>query len=227
MSRLAYSISYILIAACVSLAERPISGLGQPVFTDSFERQEIGNDWLIPIQQFSIRQGYLQGHELPERGHGAVIRKPFAFQDAVVQFRFRIVDGKIFNFVINDKNCKDVHAGHICRFSISSSLVRLADDKEGAMKNEIFEMRKDPAKANEARELAKQHEIRVPNKLAKDQWHVARVSMIGEVLTVWINDKEIGKLTGKGIAHPTKTDFGLTVLGNLIEFDDVQAWRLK
>ena len=198
-----------------------------PVFEDEFERSELGDQWLVPIASFSIRDGRLLGHEEPSKGHGAVCRAPLPFKNAVFAFSFRFTDGKNFNFVVNDKNCKEVHAGHICRVSISQRLVRIADDKEGAMKNETFAALRDPNKKLDRRVVLKDRERLIPNKLAADTWHDATISINEDEISVRIDGEPIGSLKSSGIAHPTKTDFGFTVIGNEIEFDNVRVFKPK
>ena len=220
----------ILFAACLLISASwadDSATRGKLTFEDTFERDELGDQWTVVIPEFSIRDGRLVGHEVPERGHGSVVRAPIEFSDLILEFSFRHTDGQVFNVVINDKNCKSVHAGHICRVSISGGLVRLADDKEGAMKNETFSLLKEPEQKKNRAKILKGRELRVPNQLSKDQWHQGKLSIIDDKISLAIDGKEIGTLQSSGIAHPTKTDFGFTVIGNEIEFDDVRAWATR
>jgi hypothetical protein len=202
--------------------KRLVSDAGPLVFKDSFNRKLLGDRWQVPIHFFSIRDSCLLGQEDPQRGHGAVVRAAVPFSNAVIGFAFRFTDGKNFNLVINDRACKSVHAGHICRVSFSPARVRIADDKDGFMKNEIFEIRQDRSRRAEVQELLKGRDVVIPNKLAAAQWHTAEVTIAGEKMSVCINGESIGSLTSSGIAHSTKTDFGFTVIGREIEFDDVR-----
>jgi hypothetical protein len=202
--------------------KRLVSDAGPLVFKDSFNRKLLGDRWQVPIHFFSIRDSCLLGQEDPQRGHGAVVRAAVPFSNAVIGFAFRFTDGKNFNLVINDRACKSVHAGHICRVSFSPARVRIADDKDGFMKNEIFEIRQDRSRRAEVQELLKGRDVVIPNKLAAAQWHTAEVTIAGEKMSVCINGESIGSLTSSGIAHSTKTDFGFTVIGRAIEFDDVR-----
>ncbi|MDG1894792.1 MAG: DUF1080 domain-containing protein [Fuerstiella sp.] len=198
------------------------SNAGTPVFEDSFERESLGDRWQVPINSFSIRNGHLLGQEDPQRGHGAVVRAAVPFRNAVIRFAFRFTDGKNFNLVINDRSCKSVHAGHICRVSFSPARVRIADDKDGFMKNEIFDIRQDETRRAEVQKLLKGRDVVIPNLLTAGTWHEAEVTIDGDRISVLINGETIGALTSSGIAHPTKTDFGFTVTGREIEFDDVR-----
>ena len=94
------------------------------------------------------------------------------------------------------------------------------------MRNDIFAQLRDPEKNLDRREILKDRERLIPNQLESDQWHKARIVLDSDKMSVSIDGKAIGMLQSSGIGHPTKTDFGFTVLGNKIEFDDVRAWRL-
>ena len=198
---------------------------GALLLQDNFDRETIGATWQTRIGSFSIQDGYLVGTEKPEDGHGAVIQAPVSFADAVIEFSFRIVDGRAFNFVVNDKSCKTVHAGHICRVAVSINGFRLGDDKEGVMRNDIFAMRRDPKRKKEADALLVGRSRNIPFKLKGNQWYRMRVSMVGEEMRLSVDGQPVGQLKSPGIGHKTKTDFGFTVKGTRIEFDSVRAWK--
>ena len=195
------------------------------LFEDDFERKELGKQWRLRIGSFVIREGHLVGTEKPEDSHGAVIQAPIAFSDALIEFSFRIVDGRAFNFVVNDKACKTVHAGHICRVAVSMKGFRLGDDKEGVMRNDIFAMRRDPKRKKEADALLVGRSKNIPFKLKANQWYGMRVSMVGEEMRLSVDGRELGFLNSPGIGHPTKSDFGFTVKGQQVEFDKVRVWK--
>lgn len=198
---------------------------GGLLLDDKFEREKIGAAWQKRIGSFSIQDGHLVGTEKPGDGHGAVIQAPVSFSDAVIEFSFRIVDGRAFNFVVNDKQCRTVHAGHICRVAVSMKGFRLGDDKEGVMRKDIFAMRKDPNRKREADVLLVGRSRNIPFKLTANQWYRLRVAIIGDEMQVVVDDKPVGRLKSPGIGHKTKTDFGFTVKGTRIEFDNVRAWK--
>ncbi len=213
---------FILLAVSLSGTE-PKAGL--LLLKDDFERKEMGKQWRLRIGSFVIQDGVLVGTQKPEDGHGAVVQAPVAFQDAIIEFSFRIVDGRAFNFVVNDKACKTVHAGHICRVAVSMKGFRLGDDKEGVMRNDIFAMRRDPKRRKEADALLVGRSKNIPFKLKANQWYRLRVTMIGEEMRLTVDGKELGLLRSPGIAHPTKSDFGFTVKGKQVEFDEVRVWK--
>ncbi len=213
---------FLLWAVSLCAAEPKANAL---LLEDDFERKELGKQWRLRIGSFDIREGLLVGTQKPEDGHGAVIQAPVAFSDAIVEFSFRIVDGRAFNFVVNDKACKTVHAGHICRVAVSMKGFRLGDDKEGVMRNDIFAMRRDPKRKKEADALLVGRSKNLPFKLKANQWYKMRVSMIGEEMRLSVDGRELGVLRSPGIGHPTKSDFGFTAKGKQVEFDEVRVWK--
>ena len=53
------------------------------------------------------------------------------------------------NAVCDDRAYTNSHAGHICRATITPKVIRLGDDREGGMRNDIQAMRKDPKRKAE------------------------------------------------------------------------------
>ena len=61
------------------------------------------------------------------------------FRDAAIDFSFKYDGGERFNFVIDDKKCEEVHAGHICRVSFRKERFTIQDDRTGVMNLEVRE----------------------------------------------------------------------------------------
>ena len=93
------------------------------------------------------------------------------------------------------------------------------------MRNDIFAMRRDPKRKKEADALLVGRSKNIPFKLKANQWYKMRVSMIGEEMRLRVDGKEIGLLRSPGIGHPTKSEFGFTVKGKQVEFDEVRVWK--
>ena len=87
--------------------------------SDDFKRSEVGNAWTGHMYSFSIKDGALVASQLPDAGHGAVIRTQLDFRNMKIDFHVKFEGGERFNFVIDDKNCEKVQSGHICRVSIT------------------------------------------------------------------------------------------------------------
>ncbi len=203
-------------------------------FEDDFAgRSEPGKHYRTgPAMQagWTVRDSVLVGKQVRD-DHGSVIRTEVNFDDIDISFDFRFHGGTSFNFVIDDKNEKSVHAGHICRVSVFPKRLIAGDDKTGSMNLEVREQRKNPA-------LAKQSKAALDALLARTRaaadvdiqpkkWHQLRVRIEGESMNVFLDGEMVIQLKSPGIAHPTKTQFGFTVNGSVIEFDNLRVFQPK
>ena len=224
--------SFIISAAAASSASgndipAPIAAKGELIFSDDFERTELGDDWQPLIPAFTVADGVMKGTQA-RADHGAVGRVYRSMQNVVVEFKFRFAGSPTFNVVFDDKNLKEYsHAGHVCRVAVTPTQIRLGDDKEGIMRNDIFKMRKDPAKKAEAYKLLKGRTKIVKTPVALEKWHSLRIEIVGDEMRVSLNDQPAGFLKSPGLAHPTKESLHFTVNGDSMLFDEVRIWRAK
>lgn len=221
--------AFCLAAATAFPDDNPRVG---KTLSDSFSREELvvnsdPHPWTAPIGGFSIQDGVLHGEELPEAGHGAVARWEVPFQDAKIIFRFRLSGSKQFNFVLDDKNCKESHAGHIARVVFHEAVLRIGDDREGIMRNDIFEMRRAKTTTPEVESILKERSKSVKMSITPNDWHHAQIVVEDDMLRVAVDGGEFHTLKSPGIAHPTKTKFGFTVPGRGVDFDNVSIRILK
>lgn len=198
---------------------------GDLLFSDSFERDNLG-DWKQIIPGFKVDDGVLVAAQ-EKADHGSVGRVYIPMTDVVMSFRFRLAGSPRFNVVFDDKNYKGSHAGHICRVAVARKQVRLGDDKEGIMRNDIFKMRRDPTQKQAAEKLLKGRGTSVKVNLTDDQWHSMMISIVGDVMRVSLDNEEIGTLKSPGLAHPSKESVHFTVSGKEAHFDDVKIWKAK
>ena len=147
-----------------------------------------------------------------------------AFKDAIIEFRFRLDGAASIQAVCDDKNFEGSHAGHLCRATITPKLIRLGDDKEGGMRNDILEMRKDPARKAEGDKLMVGRTETFPMTITPGEWHRMSIEIAGDEMRVCLDDKPAGYLKSPGIAHPTKSYFHFTVGGKFASFDDMRIW---
>jgi len=199
---------------------------GDVLFTDDFNRADLGKDWRVAIPDFKIEDGTLKSWQA-RADHGAVGGFKLPKQDIVLEFKFRLEGSTGFNAVWDDKGFKGSHAGHICRVVVAPTAVRYGDDKEGVMRNDIFEMRKDPKKKAEADKLLVGRGSSFPAKFEQNRWYQMRIELIGDEVSASIDGKPMGKLKSSGIGHPTKTDFHFTVSGKGARFDDIKLTEAK
>lgn len=212
--------------AVAAAKEPPPRPIGTLIFEDSFERSEVGDEWQIHPRSFTIEDGVLVAAQQPGTDHGAVGQKFIDFGDVSLQFSFKFEGSPRFNVVIDDQNYKGSHAGHICRLQITPQAITLRDDKTGAMKNSVFELRKSPQGREETKKLIEETSVTVPAGLEPGTWHTIILDIVGETMTVRLDGEEIATLVSPGIAHPTKTDFGFTVTERAVHFDNIKAWKV-
>ena len=213
----------LLTALCLAAhapAQPPSAGETE-IFSDLFERAELGSAWRVVTPAFTIADGVLKGSQT-RSDHGAVGSIHAPFRDGVIEFRFRFEGATSINAVCDDKGFKGSHAGHICRVAITPKQIRLGDDKEGVMRNDILEMRKDPARKAEAEKLLAGRGSTVPVKLEPGQWHTMRIAITGDTLRAALDGAPVASLQSPGIAHATKTDFHFTVTGKDALLDDIR-----
>jgi hypothetical protein len=200
---------------------------GKLLFSDDFERTELGDAWRVSVRSFRIEAGAMLAGQRPEATHPAVSRTSVPFKDAVIAFRFKFDGGPRFNVVFNDKAYDGSHAGHICRVGIGPSNIQLGDDKEGTMKNEIYALRQDEKTKAQTDPLLVGRTAKVNLKLDAGEWHWAMIEIVGDEMLVSIDGQPIGYLQSPGIAHPTKSEWGFTASGQSYRFDNVQVWTAQ
>jgi hypothetical protein len=143
------------------------------------------------------------------------------FSNAVVQVSFRFEGGSSWNLVFDDRTYKGSHAGHICRVAFTTNGLRLADDKEGAMKNEIFDHRTNAAMKAELAKKLQGRSLGVTLPIARGAWHTVLTELVGEEMRVHLDGKPLAALRSPGIAHGKKGDFGFAVSGGQVWFKDL------
>jgi hypothetical protein len=211
--------------ALAEVPPQPLGEKGELLLSDSFERAELG-EWQALIPTFSIQDGMLRG-EQTRADHGAVGRVYRPMKDVIVEFKFRLDGSTGFNAVFDDKNYRGSHAGHICRVAFAPKQLRLGDDKEGMMRNDIFEKRKDPAQKAAADQSIADRSHVFAATFETGRWYTVRIEIVGEAMRVCVDDQPMGYLKSPGIGHPTKASFHFTVPGKGVLFDEVHLWKVR
>lgn len=204
-------------------ADTPVSPTGKLLFSDDFERNDLGA-WKVIIPGFKVEQGKLVGTQ-DRADHGSVGRVYLPMKDVVMTFRFRLEGSPRFNVVFDDKNHKGSHAGHICRVAFAEKQIRLGDDKEGVMRNDIFEMRRDPARKAAADQIIEGRGTAHKADLKQGVWYNAEIRIHQDTMNVYLDGKPVGSLTSPGIGHPTKESVHFTVSNKALWIDDVRIWK--
>jgi len=215
----------IALFAAAAIPNQPIATKGKLLLSDDFQRVDLG-EWKSLIPTFTVQGGVLKGVQTRD-DHGAVGRVYRPMKDVVVEFRFQLDGSTGFNAVFDDQKFKGSHAGHICRVAFVPKQVRLGDDKEGAMRNDIFEMKKNPARKAEADKLLQGRGSSAPINIEQKKWYQVAIEIAGDQMRVCLDGKPVGYLKSPGIAHETKSSFHFTVSGKGVLFDDVRIWSAK
>ncbi len=219
-----FSVLFCALCGCL-LAAEPLAQKGELIFKDDFERSDLG-DWKPLIPSFAVQNGVLKGWQTRD-DHGAAGRVYRPMKDVIVEFKFKLDGSTGFNAVFDDQKFKGSHAGHICRVAFTPKQILLADDKEGAMRNDIDLMRKDPAKKAEVAKLLVGRSSVVKLALDPQAWHNVMIEILGDQMRLTVDGKELCILKSPGIAHETKSSFHFTVNGAGVLFDDVRIWQAK
>ncbi len=213
---------------------------GSLLFEDAFNRdeaspdkEEIGNGWTSNSawrakgkKQVDLADGAMKVNRAAEADHGVAIFHDVAFQDGAVQLKFKLGPGDDLGVDFVDRECKTVHAGHLCMARATLKRVSLRDSKTGVMDLKIQERRLKGDKSPELAELLKGKSADFPVELKAGDWHQLLVVVEGDVMRVTLDGKPIGQLKSEGIAHPTKRMITLAVIKSA-EVDDVKVWKLK
>jgi hypothetical protein len=217
----------VLPFTCIAaeIPAEPLVKKGEPLLADAFERTDL-SDWKSLIPTFTVEGGVLKGVQTRD-DHGAVGRVYRPMKDVVVEFKFQLDGSTGFNAVFDDQKFKGSHAGHICRVAFAPTQLRLGDDKEGVMRNDIYTMRKDPARKAEADKLLAGRGSSTPIVIEQKTWHHVTIEISGDQMRVSLDGKPVGYLKSPGIAHETKSSFHFTVNGKGVLFDDVRIWNAR
>jgi hypothetical protein len=212
----------LFASVAVSVATDPFATKGAELFSDDFERSDAGK-WTFS-KGLSVADGVMRGGQALGK-HGAIGASEVPMKrDVIIEFKFRFEGAASINAVLDDKAYTGSHAGHLCRATITPKLIRLGDDKEGGMRNDIYAMRQDPARKAEGDKLLAGRTQSFPQKIEASRWYQLRIEMVGDEMRVSLDGKLVGSLKSPGIAHPTKSRFHFTVNGKDALFDDVRIW---
>ena len=213
-------------ASAAEAPAQPPAKKGALLFSDDFERAEIGPAWRTSQRSFAIVDGALKAGQMRSE-HPAVGAVSVPFKDAIIEFRFRFEGASGISAVCDDKAFTGSHAGHICRVTITPKLIRLGDDREGGMRNDILELRKDPKRRAEGDKLMEGRTKAFPAMIEAHGWHLLKMEIVGEEMRVSLDEKFVGGLKSPGIGHPTKSTFHFSVSGKDVLLDDLHIWAAE
>ncbi|MEK0449234.1 MAG: hypothetical protein RL088_1502 [Verrucomicrobiota bacterium] len=226
-----------LAADLPAIPETSIAVKKELLFSDDFESAEPAKPWHKVVPTFAFEKGALKGTQTrdvtipaadgkPEqKAHAAVHGLEIPTKDSVVEVRIRFEGATMIDVEFDDRKYTGAHYGHLCRAQVRLNGVTIIDERDGGMKNEIREMRDDPAKKAEVAALLKGRQVTYPAKLETVKWYTLVVETVGDEMRVTLDGKPAGYLKSSGIAHATKSKIELGVAGKDGYFDDIKVWN--
>lgn len=215
----------------------PIGKKKELLFSDDFERKELGKEWGEVVPTFTVENGALKGSQTKVNkpaadgkpaviGHQAVAGHDVPTKDSIIELRFKFAGSTGVSVEFDDRKFTGSHYGHICMARATPTSVIIIDQKDGGMRNDIYAM-KDPSQKAERNKLLAGRSATFPIKLDQDKWYAMVVETIGDEMRVSIDGKAVGFLKSPGIAHETKSKIELGCMGKDGYFDDIKIYNAE
>jgi hypothetical protein len=240
LSALALFVTTAALAADLPpVPAEPIAKKKELLFSDDFEGKEPANVWHKVVPTFAVEGGALKGTQTRDKAipaadgkaavtpHAAVHGLEIPTKDSVVEVRIKLDGATMVDVEFDDRKYTGAHYGHLCRAQVRLTGVTVIDEKEGSMRNDIYEMSKDPAKKAERAALMKGRSITYPTKLEAGKWYTLTVETVADAMRVSIDGKPAAYLRSPGIGHETKSKIELGVGGKDGYFDDIKVWNAE
>jgi hypothetical protein len=244
--RLLPTVARFLVVAAAPLAlaaelppvpGEPIAQKKELLFSDDFQGAEPAKVWHKVVPTFAVENGVLKGTQTRDKNvpaqdgrpaiqaHAAVHGLDIPTKDSVVEVRIRFEGATMMDVEFDDRKYTGSHYGHLCRAQVRLNGVTIVDEREGSMRNDVYEMSKDPSKKAERAKLLAGKSVTYPAKLDAGKWYTLVVETVGDEMRVTIDGKPAAFLKSPGIGHPTKSKIELGVAGKDGLFDDIKVWN--
>ena len=208
------------------------------LFSDDFEGAEPARVWHKVVPTFAIEKGALKGTQTRDQNipaadgkpaitsHAAVHGLEIPTKDSVVEVKIRFEGASMIDVEFDDRKYTGAHYGHLCRAQVRLNGVTIVDERDGNMRNDIYEMR-DPARKAERAKLLVGRQVTYPVKLDAGKWYTLVVETVGDTMRVTVDGKPAAFLRSSGIGHATKSKIELGVAGKDGLFDDIKVWNAE
>lgn len=209
------------------------------LFSDDFESAERAKVWHQVVPTFVVEKGALKGTQTRDKNvpaadgkpaiqaHAAVHGLEIPTKNSVVEVRIRFEGASMIDVEFDDRKFTGSHYGHICRAQVRLNGVTIIDERDGGMRNDIYEMKNDPAKKAEVAKLLVGRSKTYPAKLETGKWYTLVVETVGDEMRVTLDGKPAGFLKSSGIGHVTKSKIELGIGGKDGYFDDIKVWNAE
>src|SRR5437773_2731324 len=217
----------------------PIAIKKELLFSDDFEGAEPAKVWHKVVPTFVVEKGALKGTQTRDKNipaadgkpaitaHAAVHGLEIPTKDSVVEVRIRFDGATMIDVEFDDRKYTGAHYGHLCRAQVRLNGVTVVDERDGSMRNDIYEMSKDPANKAERAKLLVGRQATYPAKLEAGKWYALVVETVGDTMRVTLDGKPAAFLKSSGIGHATKSKIELGVGGKDGYFDDIKVWNAE
>src|SRR3954447_11907493 len=176
-------LSLVVVAAHATAADpipvpdKSIAVKKELLFSDDFESAEPAKPWHKVVPTFTFEKGTLKGTQTRDKNvpaadgkpavtaHAAVHGLEIPTKDSVVEVKIKFDGATMLDVEFDDRKYTGSHYGHLCRAQVRLTGVTLIDERDGGMKNDIYEMKKDPSKKAEVVKLLVGRSVTFPNKL--------------------------------------------------------------
>ncbi len=228
-----------IAADLTAIPEGALAKKKELLFSDDFEGAEPAAVWHKVVPTFSVEKGTLKGTQTRDQNtpaadgkpavtaHAAVHGLEIPTKDSVVEVKIRLDGASMVDVEFDDRKYTGAHYGHLCRAQVRLNGVTLIDERDGSMRNDIYEMSKDPTKTAERTKLLEGRSATYPAKLEAGKWYTFVVETVGDEMRVSLDGKPAGYLKSPGIAHETKSKIELGVAGKDGFFDDIKVWNAE
>lgn len=198
----------LLLASISHAADEPPAN-SELVVEETFEDAELSKAWRVNTGKWVAVDGVLRASEIKADKHSAAARHLIETQNAVYQFRFRLInDSPTLHFGFDPKRGELKKKGHLFSIVISGDQWKILKHVDKAKPKE------DP------------NQILASEKttFTKDRWYTLRVTTWGPYVTARVDDDRELKAS-----HPTfsvkKPTLVFRCIGDGIEIDDLRVWR--
>src|SRR5215212_9759194 len=186
MKRQSLLVSLLLVtsAAFAASAAGPTTVPADPVakkkellFSDDFEAATPAKAWHKVVPTFAFEKGVLKGTQTRDQNipaadgkpavtaHAAVHGLEIPTKDSVVEVKIRFDGASMIDVEFDDRNYTGSHYGHLCRAQVRLNGVTLIDERDGGMRSDIYEMKKDASRKAEVKKLLAGRSVTYPAKL--------------------------------------------------------------
>lgn len=238
----AFAISVSTLVSAAEPSSPPAQSIAvkkELLFADDFEGNSPAKAWHKVVPTFVVENGTLKGTQTRDKdvpsadgksvikAHAAVHGLEIPTKDSVAEAKIRFDGATMIDVEFTDRKYTGSHYGHICRAQVRPNGVTIIDERDGGMRNDIYALKKDPAKKAEVAKLVVGRSKTFPLKLAKGSWYDLVVETVSDEMRVLIDGKPVGYLKSSGIAHETKSKIELGVAGKDGYFEDIKVWNAE